>query len=361
MKRFVQAGIISAIACAALAAASASCTWMPDIPDKNDAALTFRFARTKAGEMPDTSRFILRVARSGSDDTPVYEGAYGERPSVLQVPAGTYDVSVYSGRFTAPAFDAPLYGDEKVVVARSGETLAVSFLCTAHNSGVRLDFSDRFRSRYPGRLLLRQEQGQLAFSYDEQRTAWFFPGEVRFCYNDGSAENVLFRRTLVAGELRRLTLDASADETGSCFSIALDTTLVRRVEEVVVGQDAGGDGLTPATAFPASGLGTADCVGDTVWVQGYVVGGFAADGTIDFACDTAVVGTALVIADTPDCRTPSACAALHLTKAAHKQALGLDNPSNKAAVFHHKIIARGKATTHKGLPALTNLSEYLLE
>ena len=360
MKRFVRAEIISAIAVATLAAALASCTWMLETQVKKDASLQFRFARTKVGEIPDTSRFTLRVIRSGAE-VPEYEGPYGDRPAVLQVPSGTYDVSVYSHAFTGPAFDTPLYGDEKVVVARSGETLAVSFLCTPRNSGVRLEFSDRFKSRYPGTMLLKQSQGQLEYGYTEQRTAWFFPGELRFCFSDGKTENVLFRRTLEAGELRSLTLDATAGETGSSFSIALDTTLQHRAEQVVVGQDTGGDGLTLATAFLASELGTADCAGDTVWVQGYIVGGFAADGSIDFDCDTAVAATGIVIADAPDCRTPAACAALQLTKAAHKQALGLDNPANKSAVFHRRIYARGKATTYKKCPALTNICEYQLE
>ena len=360
MKRIVRAEIISAIACAAIAATAASCTWMPDTPVKNDASLTFRFARTKAGEMPDTSRFILRVAQPGAEE-PVFEGLYGERPAVLQVPSGTYEVSVYSSRFTAPAYETPLYGDEKVVVARSGETLAVSFLCTPCNSGVRLAFSDRFKTRYPGKILLRQSQGQLEYGYAEQRTAWLFPGEVQFCYSDGKAENVLLRRTLEAGELRRLELDATAGEAGSSFSIALDTTMMHREEQVVIGQDTGGDGLTLATAFLASELGTADCAGDTVWVQGFIVGGLTKDGAVDFDCDTALTATALVIADRADCRTPAECAVLNLTKAAHKQALGLDNPTNKPAIFHHKIFAQGKATTYKKFPALTNLCQYQLE
>ena len=360
MKRFVRAGIISAIVCAAVAATIASCTWMPDNQVKNDAALTFRFVRTKAGELPDTSRFILRVIAAGADE-PVYEGLYGERPAVLQVPSGNYEVSVYSGRFTAPAFDAPLYGDEKLVVARSGETLAVSFLCTPRNSGVQLVFSDCFKTRYPGKVLLKQSQGQLEYGYTERRTAWLFPGEVKFCYSDGKTDNVLLRRTLEAGELRRITLDATTSETGSCFSVALDTTLLRREEQVVIGQETGGDGLTLATAFLASELGAADCAGDTVWVQGYIVGGLTSDGTVDFACDTAVTGTAIVIADRADCRAPGECAVLHLTKAAHKQVLGLDNPANKPTIFHRKIYAQGKATTYKKFPALTNICEYQLE
>ena len=108
-------------------------------------------------------------------------------------------------------------------------------------------------------------------------------------------------------------------------------------------------------------LVTGRFAGDTVWVQGYIVGGLTAAGAVDFDCDTALTATALVIADRADCRTPAECAVLNLTKAAHKQALGLDNPANKPTVFHRKIFAQGKATTYKKRPALTNLCQYQLE
>ena len=116
----------------------------------------------------------------------------------------------------------------------------------------------------------------------------------------------------------------------------------------------------PADAYDVSDA--REHPGETdVWVQGYIVGGLTKDGAVDFDCDTALTATALVIADRADCRTPAECAVLNLTKAAHKQALGLDNPANKPAVFHRKIYAQGKATTYKKFPALTNLCQYQLE
>ena len=362
MKRSVWAVIISATVYAALAASSASCTWMPEVEsgNKDDARLVFRFTRTKADSALDTSQFILKVLQSGTD-APVYEGLYGDRPAELTVPAGTYTVSVQSCRFDAPTFDAPLYGDEKVVIARSGETLAVSFLCTLRNSGVRFDFSEQFRARYPGKLVLRQDGGALDFGYDEQRTAWLRPGETRFCYSDGQAENVLFRRNLEAGQIRLFRLDATTNEAGSVFSIALDTTATRLEERIVIGEDSGGDGLSMATAYSVAELAAADCAGDTVWVWGYIVGAILAEKTVDFDCDTVSAGNNLAIAASPDVRDPAACAGINLTKAAHKAALSLGDPAIKAAIFHRKIYVQGKATTYKKFPAITNLCDYQLE
>lgn len=362
MKRSVWAEIISATLCAALAASSASCTWMPETEEGNrdEARLVFRFATTKADSALDTNQFILKVQQSGAE-TPVYEGAYGARPAELPVPAGTYTVSVMSRRFETPDFEAPLYGDEKVVIARSGETLSVRFLCTQRNSGVRLDFSEQFTARYPGKLILRQDQGSLEYDYGEHRTAWLFPGATRFCYSDGQTDNELFRRTLEAGEIRRISLDATRSEAGSSFSIELDTTATLREERIVIGEEAGGDGLSMATAFSVPELAASDCAGDTVWVWGYVVGTIVAEGTVDFTCDTASAGNNLAIAASPYIRDQAACAGIYLSKAAHKSVLNLNDPANKEAVFHRKLYVQGKSYTYKKFPAVTNLCDYRLE
>lgn len=101
--------------------------------------------------------------------------------------------------------------------------------------------------------------------------------------------------------------------------------------------------------------------GDTVWIRGVVVGGLRSDGSVDFSCDDAVVGTAVVLADDADCTDPDACMVLHLTKKAHKEALGLDQSGVKEKIFHQGIYAQGKVATHKGYPSLTNLCDYRLE
>lgn len=359
MKRFVKAVLISATLAAA-AALPASCTWMSGDDGPLDARLTFRFTRTKAETPPDTNRFILTVCQNGADK-PVYEGLYGDRPATLQVNAGTYTVSAYSCRFTAPAFDTPLFGDEKVVVARSGETVSVAFQCVRRNSGVRLEFSDRFRSKYPGKIVLRQDRGTLDYTYSEQRTACLFPGETSFCYHDGTTENVLFRRTLEEGEIRTISLDAGDVQAGSAFSIALDTTATRRWEKIVVGENTGGDGLSMATAYSPEEFATADCAGDTVWVWGYIVGTIVAEGNVDFACDTVTSVNNLAIAASPDVRTASACTGIYLSKNAHKTALNIGNPDIRAITFHRKIYVQGKSYTYKKFPAITNICDYKLE
>ena len=64
---------------------------------------------------------------------------------------------------------------------------------------------------------------------------------------------------LEAGEIRSITLDASDAESASTFSMTVDTTATRREERIVVGDEAGGDGLTMATAYSVAQFATADC------------------------------------------------------------------------------------------------------
>ena len=87
-------------------------------------------------EIPDTSEFILKITDSGGGA--VYEGKFGDSPENLPVSAGTYNISVRSGIFTAPAFSSPLFGDDRFVTVRQGEEADVVLTCSQMNSGVRL-------------------------------------------------------------------------------------------------------------------------------------------------------------------------------------------------------------------------------
>ena len=101
--------------------------------------------------------------------------------------------------------------------------------------------------------------------------------------------------------------------------------------------------------------------GDTVWVRGFIVGGLASDGSVDFGCEGDVLGTAVILADEPDCDEPDDCMVLQLTKKAHKEALALNVASIRDKVLHQEIYVQGKATTYKKRPALTNICAYKLE
>ena len=108
-------------------------------------------------------------------------------------------------------------------------------------------------------------------------------------------------------------------------------------------------------------LATGDSAGDTVWVRGFIVGGLASDGTVDFGCEGDVMATVVILADAADCDDPDDCMALQLTKKAHKEALAVSEKAIRDKILHQEIYVQGKATTYKKLPALTNLCAYQLE
>ena len=128
-------------------------------------------------EIPDTSEFILKITDSGGGA--VYEGKFGDSPENLPVSAGTYNISVRSGIFKAPAFSSPLFGDDRCVTVRQGEEADVVLTCSQMNSGVRLKTDEAFLKAFPdGSLFLISDDGQLMYSYSEKRTAYFNPGNV---------------------------------------------------------------------------------------------------------------------------------------------------------------------------------------
>ena len=108
-------------------------------------------------------------------------------------------------------------------------------------------------------------------------------------------------------------------------------------------------------------LATGDFAGDTVWVRGFIVGGLASDGTVDFGCEGDVMATVVILADAADCDDPDDCMALQLSKKAHKEALAVSEKAIRDKILHQEIYVQGKATTYKKLPALTNLCAYQLE
>ena len=128
---------------------------------------------TKAGRypMPDTNQFILQIKNSSGEY--VYNGSYGSKPDQISVPAGNYSLSLVSQQLSAPAWETPVYGDNIDIVAASGETVSVHFLCKMVNSGVKVRMTERYVARYPGNLTISQEAGYLNYTSSETRFGFF--------------------------------------------------------------------------------------------------------------------------------------------------------------------------------------------
>lgn len=350
MKRFVLMGILFFIL-------MASCT--RSAFQEGHASLSFSFAAplkttiTKAGALPDTNSFILLV-KSNTGET-LYNGLYGARPAEIVVPAGTYEVSVHSVEFEKPAFEMPQYGDSKVIVVSNGEKASVAFLCKLLNSGMKFSFSENFLKKYNnGYLLLEQEAGDLEYLFTENRTGYLKAGNVGICHKTTSASEPLFSRTLGAGEIYNITLDASSAESGSEFTIEVDTTAVYINEKVVIGEEfSGADGSNTQKAVSVSQA--KNRIGDTLWVWGYIVGGDMSSSSVTFV-GPFTKDSHIAIAENASENSRDACFSVELSKTAVKSALNLvSNPSN----LGRKVFLKGVVvSSYFGLNGLKKVSEY---
>jgi hypothetical protein len=350
MKRFVLMGILFSIL-------MASCN--RSAFQEGYASLSFSFAAplkttvTKAGALPDTNSFILLV-KSNTGET-LYNGLYGARPAEIVVPAGTYEVSVHSVEFEKPAFEMPQYGDSKVIVVSNGEKASVAFLCKLLNSGMRFSFSENFLRKYNnGYLLLEQEAGDLEYLFTENRTAYLKAGNVGICHKTSSASVPLFSRTLGAGEIHNISLEASAAESGSEFTIEVDTSAVYINENVVIGEEfSGADGSSTQKAVSVSQA--KNRIGDTLWVWGYIVGGDMSSSSVTFV-GPFTKDSHIAIAENASEKSRDACLSVELSKTAVKSALNLvSNPSN----LGRKVFLKGVVVeSYFGLNGLKKVSEY---
>lgn len=354
MKRFVLMGVISSILLA-------SCNGVQEFPD-GEGLLLFSFAQplksvvTKSAALPDTNAFILQIV-SNSGDT-LYNGSYSRRPKEMKVQSGTYDISVISNHFDYPQFEMPQYGDKKLVVVSNGEKVVVSFLCKQINSGIKISFSDNFRTKFgESTLLLRQECGELDYPYSENRAAYFKSGNVEFAMKSSDSISSLFNRVLSQGELHSLTLDASSNQSDSEITIKLDTTVTRISERIIVGDDFSGDnGLSWDKAMSLTAARSR--VGDTLWVWGYVVGGDISKGKVSFSSPFES-SAHIAIATSPTESVSENCFSVQLSKTAIKQALNLvDNPG----LLRKKIFVLGKVdSAYLGLAGVRYVSDYKIE
>ena len=307
---------------------------------------------TRAGSAMDTDSFILSVR--DIDGEAVYEGPYGQRPAELKVKAGTYEISAVSRAFDAPAFEMPQYGDSQIVVASNGEDVEVALLCKMLNSGISVTLTEAFKAKYPaGKLVLRQDEGDLDYAYDETRCGYFKAGNVSFHYSKEGIEKALFNRTAGAGERHELTLNASSEESSSGFTIIVDTAAFRIVETITLGEDfSGADGSSAQKALSVTAA--KEHSGDTCWVWGYIVGGDLTSSSVKFAGPFEKSSNIALAASPTECSKAN-CFSVELSKAAVKSGLNLvDNPDN----LGRKVFLKGVVSTYFGLTGLKNVSEY---
>ena len=346
-----------------IAMIATACNLLPEEgePDMRKGGLVLRIGRMdcdlpecKSVEAPDTNMFVLIVA--DLQGKVYYEGLYGARPESIQLSQGTYQVSLVSGDFSQPAFDAPQWGADMQVDIVADEITKVNLECSQINAGVRILFGSHYKEAFgesPVRIV--QEDKSLVYAYGEERYAYFTPGEVRFDMVTGTGDNPIFKRVLRRGVNLTINLDASSDKGGAIFSVEVDMTAVFETEDVLTdGTFFEADGLSPRTAFSIDEA--VNHPGDTVWVWGYIVGGDCTADKVNFFTEPVESTTHIAIAASKVASARSECMAVELSKAALRSGLNLvDNPELK----YRKVYLRGKIANYMGSwPGVKNLIEY---
>ena len=328
-----------------------------------------------SAEIPDTNDFILKV--SDAQGKVLYEGAYGDSPESLLVDAGSYTVSIHSIAFTAPGFSRPVYGDEQVVLVKSGDRVTVRLNCVLENAGVRIQIAPDFLTSYPdGVLYLKSGDTRILYGYAEKRIAYFKPGDITLIlYNLGQDETLL-SRTLKARTI--LTLNISAPHGGSAassaISVAVDTAKVWNNEYYAIG--GGGSSSSGSGSQGGSGgkdddkgseLDNAYSVGQAsahtgengVWVFGYIVGGDLSTAGATVKTSKISKNTHLAIATRSSVTAKASCVSVELPKGALRDDLNLvDHPD----LIGSRIYLKGNlVTSYFGTTGLKAPTDYVLK
>lgn len=307
-------------------------------------------AATKAVTEIDTDDYMLSV--SNSSGKTIFEGAYCESPAIFEIPAGSYTVSAMSCIFEEPCYDKPQYGDTKVVVVKSGETISVGLNCVQLNSGLSISVDDSFRESFPdGELYLSGIGGELAHDYNEKRTAFFKPGSIKVDVYDGTVRQTLFSRTLKARQVLSISLASAVSSPSGGISIQVDTTRNYLDDNYIYGEQKGYDIESALSVTDAR-----DCPGTSdIWVCGYIVG--CATGSSSYCFEPPFTKeTNLILGLRSNTIDKEYCLSVELRSGVIRDELNLmSNPDLRG----RKIYLKGDlVSSYFGIPGLKNLEEY---
>ena len=307
-------------------------------------------------EVPDTNDFYLYV-RDASGKT-LYEGYYGDSPTVLQVQPGTYTVKAVSGEFPEPAFERPQYGDEQTVVVGSGQKVTVHLACALLNCGVQLDIAPEFPAVYPGaKLFLGQEPWRLEYLLSEKRTAYFFPGEVTLGMSSNGEDVPLLTRSLRARDVLRLKVSAAPDAQGGSIEVGIDTTRNWIDDSYVIGGSSEDCGDSPENAVSV-GDAAAHAGENGVWIYGYIVGGDLSARGASVKTSGITKNSHLAIAARSSVTEKASCIAVELPSGPIRDALNLvDHPQ----LIGTRVFLKGNLVEkYFGTTGLKGTSDYKL-
>lgn len=302
--------------------------------------------------LPDTNDFILTIKSENGQK--LHFGRYGDRPDIINVPAGIYEVSVVSEVIEGPEFSKPVYGDSQVVTVGASESIGIEFSCLMMNSGIRLVYTNDFKRKFQGcNPWIESENGTLEYPYYEKRIAYFDPSRISVKLDDDGKEMNIVSRTLKRNEILSLTLNASSEDSDGRITILLDTTKTWITDEYTYGSQ--NDGSSKDKALSVKDLSDYTGMKD-VWVKGYIVGGDLSSTSMNTKppFDTP---SNLAIADDKNITMRESAAAVELKSEKIREALNLvSNPENLGKVLY----IHGDIEKYFNYPGIKNIDEFEL-
>ena len=303
----------------------------------------------KSGVDTDTNNFILTIYSTSGDK--VYDGSYGQRPQEITVTPGSYDVSIYSVRFSPPKFMQPQFGDEQTIVVGEGEQARISFMCRQLNAGIKLKFSKDFIAKFPGNgVRIRQHEKDIEYDYSESRYAYVSTDAFDMLYRKSGSDSVLLEKRLMAGQMVTMNLSYSESNTAaSVIKVEVDTA-----------RDWISYNYNLGLKIPTGALSIEEAkyhIGEKVQVFGYIIGGDPTTSSIRVS-PPFESRSALVIAPTMTERSRNRMFAVELPSGSVRD--GLNLVTNPYRLGCPVLISGTIVESYYGYIVIKNTKSYVL-
>jgi len=308
------------------------------------------------GIMPMVELFHLSVE---SVRGMIYDGLYKDMPAEIVVPKGECLFKLVSGEYSGPAFDSPLWGDEQLVEATGSEYVTVHLTCRQMTCGVRILFSEKFRTYFPDAFVRVTRRDTLSLAtesldYDADDTGFihFLPGRVtvNLLKNSSAVPELLTGWECSGADMYTVTVDASSGGSTANIEVSVDMSDAQYEEVYLYGRERGG--LTPYDALRPGDVSFHS--EDTLWVAGYVTGSYV-NRNLMFGADSLTVSSNVAISDTPFPSDFSASIPVYVYSGPCRSLNLKDNPS----VLGQRVAVRGVIGTLYDLPAVKKGLEYI--
>ena len=220
-------------------------------------------------QIPDTNLMTLVISKG--NDT-LYKGLYGDKPSKLTIPAGEYNVDLYSYKLREPVLGSPCWGDSKQILLEKDKTTALSLVCRQLSGGVKLVFTQAFKNKYAWYTpAVYNEFGSVDYLYSENRFVYLKPGKffmkIKWA-TDPEGHLPVFTKVINPNDMITFSVGLSPADSGKVGGgIEIDTISVWKTDTVSIDRI---DGRSAENALELTRW--EEFVTIKAWFNAYIVG-----------------------------------------------------------------------------------------